>query len=235
MRSLATATLLLLFASVGHGEDATQPTGPKMTAAASKFLATLSGESKARAVFAFDDPERLNWHYIPLEDKKTGKSTRKGLPLEAMTPEQRSAAMDLVKAGTSESAFAKATNIFDFENMLREQEKGTEWTRNAGWYFVSVFGTPSADGRWGWKIEGHHVALNFVVDHDKVISATPAFFGTNPAEVKDGPRKGFRNLAPRGRPCARVVPLARRIGEEGGSPDAAFPADRRPQSKAEGR
>jgi len=28
-------------------------------------------------------------------------------------------------------------------------------------YFFSVFGTPSAKDRWGWRVEGHHLALNF--------------------------------------------------------------------------
>ena len=36
--------------------------------------------------------------------------------------------------------------------------------------------------------------MNFVVDNGKVIAATPAFFGANPATVKDGPRKGLRTL-----------------------------------------
>lgn len=166
-----------------------------MAAAATRFLESLSPEQKARASFSFDDKERLNWHYIPLEDKKSGKATRKGLPLEAMNVKQKAAALELLRAGTSDSGYTKATNIINFETMLAEHEKGASWTRNPGWYFVSIFGEPSKRGRWGWRIEGHHLALNFVIDQDKVVSASPAFFGTNPATVKDGPKKGYRNLA----------------------------------------
>src|SRR5262249_51512864 len=39
-----------------------------------------------------------------------------------------------------------------------------------------------------------HLSLNFTLDGGKVIGATPAFFGANPATVRDGPRKGLRTL-----------------------------------------
>src|SRR5262249_34818845 len=48
---------------------------------------------------------------------------------------------------------------------------------------------------WGWRVEGHHLALNFTLDGSKVVASTPAFFGANPASVKDGHRKGLRTLA----------------------------------------
>src|SRR5204863_375511 len=54
---------------------------------------------------------------------------------------------------------------------------------------------PSKTGKWGWRVEGHHLALNFTLDGSQIVSATPAFFGANPATVKDGPRKGLRTLA----------------------------------------
>src|SRR5437762_1347551 len=66
--------------------------------------------------------------------------------------------------------------------------------RNPDWYFFAVFGKPGKTGRWGWRVEGHHLALNFVVDGGKVVASTPAFFGANPATVKSGPRKGLVTL-----------------------------------------
>ncbi len=80
------------------------------------------------------------------------------------------------------------------EAILRELEKGGATVRNPDWYFFSVFGKPTKSSRWGWRVEGHHLALNFVIDGGKVVSSTPAFFGANPATVKDGPRKGLRTL-----------------------------------------
>ena len=48
-----------------------------MVAAAEDFLATLDGDARAKGVFAFDDEERFNFHYIP--------RARNGLPLEDMS------------------------------------------------------------------------------------------------------------------------------------------------------
>jgi hypothetical protein len=43
-------------------------------------------------------------------------------------------------------------------------------------------------------VEGHHLALNFSIVRGRVVD-TPMFFGANPAEVRQGPRKGLRVLA----------------------------------------
>jgi len=61
-------------------------------------------------------------------------------------------------------------------------------------YFVSVFGTPSAKEPWGWRVEGHHVSLHFTVVNGTLVASSPQFFGTNPAEVREGPKAGLRIL-----------------------------------------
>src|SRR5205085_12563428 len=60
-------------------------------------------------------------------------------------------------------------------------------------YFFSIFGDPGSK-LWGWRFEGHHQSLNFTMSGDKIVSATPNFFGSNPGEVKSGPRAGLRIL-----------------------------------------
>jgi hypothetical protein len=109
-----------------------------------------------------------------------------------MTAPQKAAALALVQAGTSEKGYQAATTIMSLESILRELEKGGANVRDPGWYFVSVFGTPGKSGRWGWRIEGHHLSLNYLIDDGKVAAATPAFFGANPATVMAGPRQGLR-------------------------------------------
>jgi hypothetical protein len=47
-------------------------------------------------------------------------------------------------------------------------------------------------------VEGHHLALNFVLEDGKIVAATPSFFGANPAEVRQGPRPRMRS-APQAR------------------------------------
>ena len=53
-------------------------------------------------------------------------------------------------------------------------------------YWVSLFGTPSADQPWGWQLFGHHVAVNFVAAGGRHVIA-PVFIGAEPA-LSEGTR-----------------------------------------------
>jgi hypothetical protein len=122
-----------------------------------------------------------------------------------MTDAQKDAARALLAAGTSDRGLAQATAIISLESILRELEasRAEAPVRNPEWYFFAVFGSPSKTGKWGWRVEGHHLSLNFTLDGGKIVSATPFFFGANPAVVKSGPKKGLRTL-----PEAEGPPLA---------------------------
>lgn len=172
-----------------------QPADAKMVSAAQKFLTSLDAKQKARTVIAFDSPERTNWWFVPREDGKK-HSIRKGLPLMDMTADQKKAALDLLATGTSAKGYVQATTIMSLEGILREQEAGKKGTpvRNPEWYFFTVFGTPANKGKWGWRVEGHHLSVNFTVEDGVVKSATPFVFGANPAQIKGGPKKGERIL-----------------------------------------
>jgi hypothetical protein len=169
-----------------------EPAGVQMAASAEKLLSGLNKDQKVKAALDFDDKDRTNWHFVPYQENK--KALRKGLPLEEMTADQRKAALDLLKAGTSPDGYTKATTIMSLESILRELEKNGAMVRNPDWYFFTVFGTPGKTGKWGWRVEGHHLSLNFVIEDGKVIASTPAFFGANPATLKQGAKKGQRTL-----------------------------------------
>jgi hypothetical protein len=192
-RLLLAGTVLAGLAGVALvGRSAEQP-ATKMATAAEKFLGTLTAKQKDQTVFAFDSKERTRWFFTP-QQTRDKKSTRKGLPLEEMTAEQKDAARELLRAGTSASSYTKATTIMSLESILRDLEKGGAMVRNPDWYFFTVFGTPSKTGPWGWRVEGHHLSLNFTLDKGKIVSATPNFFGANPATIQQGSRKGFKTL-----------------------------------------
>ena len=76
---------------------------------------------------------------------------------------------------------------------LRVGRLSLSW-RGTKYQFVRSLLSKSKADRWGWRVEGHHLSLNFTVDRGKVLAATPAFFGANPAAVKAGPKKGLRTL-----------------------------------------
>jgi Protein of unknown function (DUF3500) len=157
-----------------------------MAETAKAFLASLDPEQRARATFQFQDEERFDWHYIPKE--------RKGLPLKDMNSAQKHLAHALLAAGLSQRGYIKAVSIMSLDEILRLLENGTGPVRDPDRYFFSVFGEPSETGIWGYRVEGHHVSQNFTIVNGKVLAA-PTFFGANPAEVREGPRKGLRVLA----------------------------------------
>jgi uncharacterized protein DUF3500 len=184
---------VVALAGVAYVSQATDSAESKMTTAAEKFLDGLTTEQKAKAVYAFNDKERTNWNFVPLQEK--GMALRKGLRLEEMNAEQQAKAKDLVRAGTSEPGFTRATTIMSLESILHDLEKNGSNVRNPGWYFFTIFGTPGKKGEWGWRVEGHHLSLNFTFNDGKLIGSTPAFFGANPAKVMSGEvKKGLRTL-----------------------------------------
>src|SRR5438876_702926 len=122
-RLLLGLVVVAALAGVAFVAQVNEPSGATMALAADHFVAGLSGEQRARAAFTFDDKERTNWHFIPLQDRAR-KTTRKGLPLEAMTSEQKQGALELLKAGTSTGGYQNATTIMSLESILHELEKG---------------------------------------------------------------------------------------------------------------
>lgn len=169
--------------------SAADPAGSAMVRAASAFVAALTAEQRTAAVFPFAADERLKWHFIPTE-----MFPRQGLTLKAMTDPQRARARELLKSGLSARGYLTATSIMELETVLRALETNARFARDPERYFVSVFGPPSAKGTWGWRVEGHHVSLHFTVTDGSVAAGAPTFFGTNPAEVRSGPKQGERLL-----------------------------------------
>jgi hypothetical protein len=194
--SLVLASMAIVGLALWAGAYVDQ-TGSRMATAAERFVASLSSDQAAKARYEFDAPERLDWHFIPRE--------RKGLPIKELAPEQRALAFGLLNTGVAASGFLKATSIMSLEAILRELEQGRGPLRDPERYFLTIFGTPGDRGKWGWRIEGHHLSLNFVIEDGKINAATPAFFGANPAEVRQGPRQGLRTLADRDDRALRLL------------------------------
>jgi hypothetical protein len=162
-----------------------------MAEAATAWLDSLGSQQRALASFPFNGDERYQWSYTP--------GPRNGLPLQAMTAAQRRAALRLFDAGLSARGAASAQQIIAHEAILRETERieqrHSDDERDPELYYFSVFGTPGGLEPWGWRANGHHLALHFAVVGDALVSPTPLFFGANPAEVHHGPERGMRILA----------------------------------------
>ncbi len=162
-------------------------TSSVMADAANHFLDSLWADQKAKATYTFADDERFDWHFIP--------KLRKGLSFGEMQPFQKTLATALLAAGLSQQGLIKAETIRSLDQMLLLLEQGAGPNRrDPDNYYVTIFGTPSATGTWGYRVEGHHLSQNYTIVNGR-IADSPSFFGSNPAEIKTGPRKGLRVLA----------------------------------------
>ena len=158
-----------------------------MVAAATAWIASLDDAQRKQAEFEFSDVERLNWGFVP--------KPRKGLPFKSMTPAQSRLALALLNTGLSHRGYFQASAIMSLEEVLRKFENDNRG-RDPELYYVSVFGKPGITNAWAWRVEGHHLSLNFTVSGGHAVANAPSFFGSNPAEVLQGPRQGFRILGP---------------------------------------
>lgn len=160
-------------------------TAALMVASANAFLDSLAPDQRSKCTFAFQDEQRFDWHVIP--------RSRKGIPLKELDVKQRQLAHDFLKTGLSHRGYLKATTVIELETVLRELQK-ERTDRDPELYYFTVFGKPSLKEAWGWRVEGHHLSLNFTIVGGKMVATTPSFFGANPAEVKQGARQGLRVL-----------------------------------------
>jgi hypothetical protein len=164
-----------------------------LTGVVNDWLATLSTDQRAQAMFRFDDPERSVWAYTP--------GDRLGLALRDMRPEQRAAALGVVDVTMSVRGARELRDVMALEKILGaiERDEGrSDWLRrDPERYWFAVFGDPGDRGGhtpWMWRVGGHHVAISMTVVDDRVIASAPSFLGANPAIIPNGARAGERTL-----------------------------------------
>lgn len=179
MEKIIFITITIIF-SIGF-------TGFNRNDPAIRFLETLDDEQLSRLIMPFDDMSRIAWHYLP------GKMwPRTGLKMDELNDAQKAEFSKMLQSFLSESGYEKTQNIIELENVLVELGGDPEF-RDAGAYFIALYGNPATDSLWAWSFEGHHLSLNFTVSNGK-LSAAPRFFGASPATIPEGSRKGERTL-----------------------------------------
>ncbi|WP_339815787.1 DUF3500 domain-containing protein [uncultured Imperialibacter sp.] len=153
---------------------------------ASLLLESANDKQKAKLLMAFDDTKRFDWAYVP-----PYQVARNGLPLKEMDDSQKDLVNQLLTMSLSEAGYKKVKMIMSLEEVLAELENNPK--RDPEMYFVSIFGKPGGKEPWAWQFDGHHISLHFTVVNGEV-SYTPRFLGSNPGEVKNGPKEGLRVL-----------------------------------------
>jgi hypothetical protein len=162
---------------------------------AAEYIDSLDADARSLGVQAFNSKTRRIWTYRP------GAQLRKdGLYLGGMSAAQRLLAHRLIDCGLSAQGYLKALAIMRLDDLVAAGIDEIVFRSSqpieigSAWYWLTVFGDPGNGQPWGWQVEGHHLGLNFTVV-DGELSAVPAFYGADPAEVKDGVRAGERLLS----------------------------------------
>lgn len=186
MKTLLTLCLALVYCIGTFAQNAIS--NKLIVNAASDFLKLLDKSQLEKINYAYESDERSNWYFVP--------KARNGLMLKEMNDSQKEAAMNLLKASLGQQGQEKAIAIIQLEIILKELEKAPPESdyRSPVKYYFTIFGTPDAKKLWGWRIEGHHISLNFSSESGKIVSATPLFFGSNPGIVPSGEKKGYQIL-----------------------------------------
>jgi len=170
--------------------------------AAVSFVNSLDNMQKRTALLSFNDTARIKWNNLPV-----GIRARAGINVANMTEAQRKLFHRILSASLSSQGYLKATSIMQLDALLNiyydslyyqgdlndENMKGIrslQWSpRN---FYLAFFGQPT-DSVWGYKVEGHHLSINFTFVNDK-LSVTPYFVGTDPAEFPILTYAGLRIL-----------------------------------------
>ena len=195
---LAVAVAVAACGAMG-GMIASQRTGAAMAKNAQAFLDSLTPEQREKAADPLDSADRTHWNFIP-----TNQFPRQGLPLKEMTEPQRKLAH---RAAADRPQPARLHHDDDDHERPRGDpagHRGRRARRQAGRrsrndprsraVLLHDLRHAGTKGRWGWRVEGHHISLHFTIADGSAVVAAPTFWGTNPAEVREGPKKGLRTL-----------------------------------------
>ncbi len=153
-------------------------------------------------LLAFSDTSRLKWNNLPV-----GLRARAGTSIGNMNNDQRRIVHRLLSASLSSQGYLKATSIMHLDELINRfydtlhvkkafSDTTYNFLQSLQWsprnYFFAFFGSP-IENEWGYKLEGHHLSLNFTYVAGR-FSVTPLFVGTDPAEYLFSEYAGLRVL-----------------------------------------
>jgi hypothetical protein len=157
---------------------------------------------KRMALLPFGDTARIKWNNLPV-----GMRARAGISIGNMSDAQRKLLHRILSVSLSSQGYLKAISILHLDNLLNayydslyfkkeinermyKQLVDLKWSHRN--FFLAFFGNPG-DTAWGYKLEGHHLSINFTFINNK-LAVTPFFIGTDPAEYPVNEYAGWRVL-----------------------------------------
>lgn len=197
---------LFLFQLTILSPDASAQTSYSYTNEIKKYAIDLhrsfTKTQKFSGLLSFDDTSRVKWNNLPI-----GLRARAGTSIGTMNNDQRKLVHRILSASLSSQGYLKATGIMHLDELINRfydtlyvqkafSDQTYKFIKSLQWspknYYFAFFGSPS-DSKWGFKLEGHHLSLNLTLVDD-IISVTPLFVGTDPAEYLFSEYAGLRVL-----------------------------------------
>lgn len=169
---------------------------------ATDLFQSFSKTQKFGALLSFNDTARMQWNNLPV-----GMRARAGVSVGNMSNSQRQLLHRLLSASLSSQGYLKATGIMHLDELINSfydsmyvqkklPDQAYTFVKTLQWspknYYFAFFGSP-LQSTWGFKLEGHHLSINFTLVND-AISVTPLFVGTDPAEFLTSEYAGWRVL-----------------------------------------
>jgi hypothetical protein len=156
------------------------PSGP-LDEHARHFLGTLDTDQREDATWPFDDGERRDVHYAPLNLDGLRHGDLEGASFQAGEA--------LLAAALSTPGFERLSAIRLLERDVHASDSifvRPLGLRDPGRYFFALFGTPDATSPWAFRYEGHHLSVNVTAMPGSPPVSTPLFLGAQPRVVPPG-------------------------------------------------
>lgn len=162
--------------TTGEADQSTDSEIEAMRQAMVDFRSSLSSTLLTEAYNCLDDGRFYLWHNTP----NSAGTDRDGIIYDDLSDDQLTAFKDMLQLFLSTEGYEKVYEITELaEGWLEDSSNQDIWS--PGYYSIDLFGDPETSGSWGFQLDGHHCAINFLV-HGDVVSMVPAFLGGEPAE-----------------------------------------------------
>ncbi|MYB95300.1 DUF3500 domain-containing protein [Candidatus Poribacteria bacterium] len=160
----------------GIAEISTKPSIVALATVMKNFRASLSSELLADASFPLGHKASYSWTNLPPgRDEDRG-----GIRFGELSITQLARFYEVLSVFLSDNGYTKVSLITKDTEKHLSDISSSFWASNP--YHIALFGNPETDGSWGFQLDGHHLALNFLV-HGDAVSIVPALIGTAPAII----------------------------------------------------
>lgn len=137
------------------------------------FRNSLSATLLDQGSVCLDDERFYLWHNTPAND-----GNRDGITYGDLSTEQLTSFKEILQLFLSADGYQKVYEITELSEGWLNNVMSDVW--DPDFYSIDMFGDPETSGSWGFQLDGHHCAINFLVHGDNV-SIVPAFLGGEPA------------------------------------------------------